>query len=78
MILTSSAKDYLRDKKVKIIYASKAATNFPPQVTGIRCKQEKLKAVVTRIVSILRNDLQVRDTGVIERVTQTVLNSLQR
>jgi len=76
MILTSSAKDYLRSKGVKVIYGSKTATAGKPVVSRACSQKDNLKMVVTRIVSILRNDLQVKDSGKVERVTQKVLSSL--
>jgi hypothetical protein len=77
MILTSSAKDYLRSKGVKVIYGSKTAATSRPVLSRACSKKDSLKTVVTRIVSILRNDLQVRDSAKVERVTQKVLSSLQ-
>ncbi len=41
-------------------------------------RPQDLKAVVSKIVSILRNDLQVRDAGTVESVTQKVLCGLKR
>lgn len=77
MILTSSAKDYLRGKGVKVVYGRKASTSGVP-VTSREChRKENIKAVVTRIVSILRNDLMVKDSSKVEKITQKVLSGLQ-
>ena len=78
MILTSGAKDYLRDKKVKLVYTRKAAAEVGPGRKSNVCRPEDLKSVVTKIVSILRKDLQVSDADKIERVTQKVLCDLKR
>lgn len=77
MILTSGAKDYLRDKKVKISYTKRPADSaaVPAQKA---CQAEDLKVVVAKIVSILKNDLQVSDAAKVESVTRKVLCSLQR
>ena len=74
MILTSSAKDYLREKRIRLIYGKKACS--APQTAG--CSQEQVKNVVGRIISILRNDLQVSDTAKVERITRKVLTALSR
>ncbi len=78
MILTSGAKDYLRDKKVKLVYAAQTATASTPVRNARDSQPEDLKRVVTKIVSILRKDLQVTDAAKIERVTQKVLCGLKR
>lgn len=78
MILTSGAKDYLRDKKVRLIYTRKVvAEGGPARKISVR-GAEDLKTVVTKIVSILRKDFQVSDADKIERVTQKVLCGLKR
>lgn len=78
MIMTAGAKDYLRQKGVKIVYLKKAAAAaaIPEKLRG--GGSVDLKKVVTRIVSILKHDLQVKDTGTVESVTQKVLHSLKR
>ena len=78
MIVTSGAKDYLRDKGVKIVYTKKAAAPVGSSGNGAACQQSDLETVVTRIVSILRNDFRVSDAGIVERVTQRVLLGLKR
>jgi len=78
MIITSGAKDYLRDKKVKLVYTRKAAAEVGPGRNSNVSRPENLKSVVTKIVSILRKDFQVRDADKIERVTQKVLCDLKR
>lgn len=74
MILTSSAKDYLREKRIRLIYGKKTCG----AKVAANCSQDQLKNVVSRIISILRNDLQVRDTAKVERVTQKVLTALSK
>lgn len=74
MILTSGAKDYLREKKVKIIYGSKV----PAASTDGPCRVDNLKNVVERIVSLLRNEFQVQDAATVERVTRRVLQGLNQ
>lgn len=79
MILTSGAKDYLRDKKVKLVYTKQvAALETPARSNAGMCQSEKLKMVVTKIVSILKNDFQISDSGTVERVTQRVLSGLKQ
>lgn len=78
MILTSGAKDYLRDKKVKLVYTRKAPAEVGPGRNSNVRQPENLKSVVTKIVSILRKDFQVSDPDKIERVTQKVLCGLKR
>lgn len=78
MILTSGAKDYLRDKKVKLVYTNKAAAEVGPDQKSNVSQPENLKSVVTKIVSILRKDLQINDANKIERITQKVLSDLKR
>jgi len=75
MILTSGAKDYLREKKVKVVYGAriKPGVSSPPL-----CKAESIKKVVERIISILRNELQVQDAATVERVTHQVLQKLSQ
>lgn len=80
MIITSGAKDYLRDKGVKIVYRKQAAaaSTSPVNAKAGQGQSKDLKTVVSKIVSILRNDLQVRDAGTVESVTQKVLCGLKR
>ena len=78
MILTSGAKDVLREKKVKILYSKQPAADIAPGRNAQTCKSQDLKTVVTKIVSILRNDFQVTDSNTVENVTQKVLCSLKR
>ncbi len=78
MILTSGAKDYLRDKKVKLVYTKKIAAETTVGRNNNVSQPAELKSVVTRIVSILRKDFQLSDAGQIERVTQKVLCGLKR
>lgn len=78
MLLTSGAKDYLREKGVKLVYGKQPSAGSCPAAAGTTAVSADLKTVVTRIVSILRNDLQVRDAGTVERVTQKVLCGLKR
>lgn len=78
MILTSGAKDYLRDKKVKLVYTAQTTKATTPARNIRNSQSGDLKTVVTRIVSILRKDLQVTDACLIERVTQKVLSDLKR
>ena len=78
MIITSGAKDYLRDKGVKIVYTKQAAASAGSPLNGAACKKGDLETVVKKIVSILRNDFQVSDAGIVERVTQRVLLGLKR
>ncbi|BHH85923.1 hypothetical protein [Desulforhopalus sp. 52FAK] len=77
MIVTSGAKDYLREKGVKIVYGKQSSCSASPASVKPGVGQD-LKSVVTRIVSILRNDLQVRDAATVESVTQKVLCGLKR
>ncbi|MFT5728289.1 MAG: hypothetical protein ACI8PB_002442 [Desulforhopalus sp.] len=78
MIITSGAKDYLRNKGVKIVYSKQAAACSASPVNAKAGRPQDLKAVVSKIVSILRNDLQVGDAGTVESVTQKVLCGLKR
>ena len=78
MIITSGAKDYLRDKGVKITYSKQAAACTASPVNAGTGRPQNLKTVVSKIVSILRNDLQVRDARTVESVTQKVLTGLKR
>jgi len=78
MILTSGAKDYLRDKKVKLVYTRKDMAEVGQARKNSARGAEDLKTVVTKIVSILRKDFQVSDADKIERVTQKVLCGLKR
>ena len=77
MILTSSAKDYLRTKGVRLTYGSSAKTGTAPRKSRT-CSQDRLKTVVGRIIAILRNDLQVTDPAKVERVTHKVLSTMQK
>lgn len=79
MIITAGAKDYLRENKIKLIYGKQAESvaSAPAAACSVGSSQD-LKTVVARIVSILRNDLQVRDAAVVESVTQKVLCGLKR
>jgi hypothetical protein len=78
MIVTAGAKDYLREKGVKIVYSTRVNVDSSSAVNTKFGRSQDLKAVVSKIVSILRNDLQVRDAGTIESVTQKVLCGLKR
>jgi ethanolamine utilization cobalamin adenosyltransferase len=78
MIITAGAKDYLREKGVKIVYSNQASAAKASAVNAKVGRPQDLKAVVSKIVSILRNDLNVRDAGTIESVTQKVLCGLKR
>jgi len=78
MIITAGAKDYLREKGVKIVYSKQASAGSASSVNTKVGRPQDLKAVVSKIVSILRNDLQVRDAGTIESVTQKVLCGMKR
>ena len=78
MIVTSGAKDYLRENKIKIVYGNQAAVCAPTRVGSKNAVAKDLKTVVTKIVSILRNDLSVKDAATVESVTQKVLCSLKR
>ncbi|MFT5700130.1 MAG: ethanolamine utilization cobalamin adenosyltransferase [Desulforhopalus sp.] len=77
MIITSGAKDYLRDKGIKLVYFKQIAGATRPANCKVSGGQD-LKAVVTKIVSILRNDFQVKDAATVESVTQKVLSGLKR
>ena len=77
MILTSGAKDYLRQKGIKLVYAKEASDQCPAQPVGLP-RTENIKTLVAKIVSILSNDLQVRDAGTVERVTRRVLQGMNR
>lgn len=77
MILTSGAKDYLRNKKVKLVYGSKKGGQNEPGRPGCSSAEKgNLRKVVEKIVSILRNELQIHDAAKVERVTQLVLKKL--
>lgn len=78
MILTAGAKDYLRQKKVKLVYSKQAAAPQTPCQKANTANAIDLKNIVTRIVSILKNEYQVSDADKVERVTQRVLRGLQR
>ncbi len=78
MIITSGAKDYLREKGVKIVYSTQPKGSGASPVNAKVGRPQDLKAVVSKIVSILRNDLNVRDAGTIESVTQKVLCGMKR
>lgn len=76
MIVTAGAKDYLREKGIKIVYGKQESGACGAAVaTGVA---KDLKTVVTKIVSILRNDLQVSDAATVESVTRKVLCSLKQ
>lgn len=77
MILTSSAKDYLRAKGVRLTYGSPAKAGAAP-LKAPACRQDRLKTVVGRIIAILRNDLQVTDPVKVERITHKVLSTMQK
>lgn len=77
MIVTAGAKDYLRENKIKIVYGKQLETPVS-SASGTACQSKDLKTVVAKIVSILRNDLQVRDASTVESVTQKVLSGLKR
>ena len=78
MIVTAGAKDYLREKGVKIVYSTRTNVGSSSPVNVKVGRSQYLKAVVSKIISILRNDLQVRDAGTIESVTQKVLCGMKR
>jgi len=77
MIVTPGAKDYLREKGIKVVYGKPEACVTSPVSQKVGTSQD-LKSIVARIVSILRNDLQVRDAATVESVTQKVLCGLKR
>ncbi len=77
IILTSGAKDVLRSKGIKVVYDKRPAEN-DVECSNKTFRSEDIKTVVSKIVSILRNDFQVTDAGKVERVTRKVLSSLQR
>ncbi len=76
MILTSGAKDYLRNKGIKIVQNSKGRGPEVQQKKKCKLDENSLSTVVARIVSILRKDLKVKDASKIERVTHRVLMEL--
>lgn len=78
MIMTAGAKDYLRQKGVKIVYSKQEAAGVAAPSTCRTGGGQDLKTVVTKIVSILKKDFQVSDAAVVESVTQKVLCGLKR
>ncbi len=84
MIFTSGAKDFLRSKKINLVFGKNSAGNgVTPQSasschSSCRTGENNLRPVVEKIVSVLRNDLQVKNAAKVERVTQQVLARLSK
>ena len=78
MIITSGAQDYLRKKGVRLVYSKQAAACTASPANAKTGRPQNLNAVVSKIVSILRNDLQVRDARTVESVTHKVLSGMKR
>jgi hypothetical protein len=75
MILTSGAKDILRNRGVVIEYGPRPAVACPAEVEEIQEVQvESMNSLVETVVGLLRKEFGVNDPETIREISLKVLN----
>ncbi|MBI9091168.1 MAG: hypothetical protein JEZ12_18300 [Desulfobacterium sp.] len=75
MILTSEAKDYLRNKGIAIVYGEKPAAPAVP-ATAPAPNQEEMELIMEKVITILRDEHQITDTKTLKALGLKILTRL--
>lgn len=76
LILSPSAKDFIRENNLKIIYGAKTEVeNCEVQEKNMFCVEE-IKATKHMIVSILEDDFGITDSKTIKLVLEKIMNKI--
>jgi hypothetical protein len=83
MILTSEAKDYLRNKGIAIVYGEKPAAPacVPAQPTEAAApapalERGEVEKIMATVITILRDEYQITDTNTLSDLSLKILTKL--
>ncbi len=78
MILTSEAKDYLRNKGITIVYGEKPeaqAASAAPATTPAPA-QEEMEIIMEKVITLLRDEHRITDTKTLKDLGLKILARL--
>ena len=79
MILTSEAKDYLRNKGIAIVYGEKPAAPAQPAETAAPAPalgQGDIERIMATVITILRDEYKITDTNTLSDLSLKILTKL--